>query len=81
MLEVAPEFSEISDLMSRYATLRVTNEELLQRDATNSARIDQLRSHALRCREQYQVDVLNANNRLAALQKQLEKDRTEARYW
>ena len=81
VLGTTDEFSRTDELVSRHKTLSITNDDLLENDATIQQRMEEAIEKHRQFKEAHQVFVLDANNRCAQLT--LEKDRvnTETLHW
>lgn len=75
------DFTEIAELMDRYATLSSTNKELVDRERANQAHMDELKSGMAQFKEETRVLMLNYTNQLASLQAKLEKSQTDSIFW
>lgn len=75
------DFTEISELMDRHATLSSTNKELLDRERANQTHMDELKSGMAQFKEETRVAMLNDTNQLAVLRLRLEKSQTDSIFW
>lgn len=78
VLEVADEYQEVQDLLLRHATLQATNDDLRAHQQRCSKEAEDIRT-ALQVYVKQQTDViLDLNNTLAKLKKQLEQQEEQA---
>lgn len=78
VLEVADEYQEIQDLLMRHATLQATNDDLRHHQRQSAAEAEEVRVALQTCTKQKTDEILNLNNRLAQLKKQLESYEQQA---
>lgn len=77
VLEVADEHQEIGELLNRHTTLGLTNEDLKQQQKANSESMEQIRSEMNVFVKSKTDEILNTNNKIARLKKELERLRME----
>ena len=78
VLEVADEYQEVSDLLLRHATLQATNDDLRAHQQRCSTEAEDIRQ-ALQAFVKHKTDeILDLNNTLAKLKKQLEQQQEQA---
>jgi lipopolysaccharide biosynthesis regulator YciM len=81
VLEVAEEFHEIREIIGRYDTLTSTHEDLVERGQLNQDKMDAAKRQLMLYVEEKTNEILNFNNRLAALQTRLDKAQSQAVKW
>nr|CEL64909.1 TPA: hypothetical protein BN1204_007780 [Neospora caninum Liverpool] len=72
VMHVRDEFQEISDIMSRYDLLQSVNGTLVKKEADINRRADRIRSSYQMYKKDAANEVLEKNNAVAALQRELE---------
>lgn len=72
MLEVAEQYQEIGDVLSRHATLQATNEELRDQQARAVTDCEAQRAELTAMTRQQADQLLRLNNQLAVLRQKLE---------
>lgn len=78
MLEVADEYQDIGELLSRHATLQATNRDLLDHMAACNASAEATRSELATYTKRRADQLLLLNNKLAQLKQQLESYEQDA---
>ncbi|XP_064425708.1 coiled-coil domain-containing protein 42 [Latimeria chalumnae] len=81
VIEASDEFEEVHQVMSRYDTLVMTQEDLLQTAQESQETIDRAKARLLHYVEEKNDEILQYNNRLAQLQTRLDKAQSEAVVW
>jgi flagellar motility protein MotE (MotC chaperone) len=78
VLEVADEYQEVQDLLLRHATLQATNDDLRAHQQRCSKEAEDIRTALQAYVKQQTDDILDLNNTLAKLKKQLEQQEEQA---
>ncbi|KAK9823584.1 hypothetical protein WJX72_003990 [[Myrmecia] bisecta] len=78
VLETADEFHEIGDLMSRHATLEATNDDLKEQQNQAAELAEQTRSDLVAYTKAKTDEILNLNNMISRLKKELESYEQES---
>jgi predicted RNase H-like nuclease (RuvC/YqgF family) len=78
VLEVADEYQEVQDLLMRHATLQATNDDLRAHQQRCSKEAEDIRQALQVFVKQKSDEILNLNNTLAKLKKQLEQQEEQA---
>lgn len=78
MLESADEYQEIQDLLLRHATLQATNDDLRAHQQYSAAEAESIRVALQAFTKQKMDEILNLNNKLSQLKKQLENYEQQA---
>lgn len=81
VLSIAPEYTEITELIDRYETLRATNKDLHDRERANQARHDFVKNEFADFKEQSRVRLLDASNQQAALRQKKEEAQAQLLHW
>lgn len=81
VLQHSNDYTEISELMDRHATLSSANKELVERERSNQLQMDNLRVNMAQYKEETRVQMLNYTNQLALLRVKLEKSQTDSIFW
>lgn len=71
------DFSEIQDILDRYATLKKTNDDLLSQMQKNTKGHESRRTNYAQFMKKSGNEMLNMNNEIARLQKELERSTIE----
>lgn len=71
------EYQEISDLLMRYATLNATNEDVRKQQFDTEEASERLRAELLQYSKMKTDEILNLNNQISQLKKQLEAHQLE----
>jgi hypothetical protein len=77
-LESADEYQEIQDLLLRHATLQATNDDLRAHQQHSAAEAEEIRVALQAFTKQKMDEILNLNNKLSQLKKQLESYEQQA---
>mmetsp|Transcript_14208 Transcript_14208/g.36465 ORF Transcript_14208/g.36465 Transcript_14208/m.36465 type:complete len:311 (+) Transcript_14208:219-1151(+) len=77
VLETVDEYQEISDLLMRYATLNATNEDVRKQQFDTEEASERLRAELLQYSKMKTDEILNLNNQISQLKKQLEAHQLE----
>uniref|UniRef100_A0A383V3C6 DUF4200 domain-containing protein n=1 Tax=Tetradesmus obliquus TaxID=3088 RepID=A0A383V3C6_TETOB len=78
VLESADEYQEIQDLLLRHATLQATNDDLRAHQQYSAAEAEEIRVALQAFTKQKMDEILNLNNKLSQLKKQLENYEQQA---
>lgn len=78
VLEVADEYQEVSELLMRHATLQATNTDLKEHQRKCGELAEKIRAELQVYVKQKTDEILNLNNQLARLKKELERYESEA---
>ncbi|KAF6257143.1 flagellar associated protein [Scenedesmus sp. NREL 46B-D3] len=78
VLESADEYQEIQDLLLRHATLQATNDDLRAHQLHSAAEAEEIRVALQAFTKQKMDEILNLNNKLSQLKKQLESYEQQA---
>jgi hypothetical protein len=78
VLEVADEYQEVQDLLMRHANLQATNDDLRAHQQRCSKEAEDIRQALQAFVKQKSDEILNLNNTLAKLKKQLEQQEEQA---
>jgi hypothetical protein len=78
VLESADEYQEIQDLLLRHATLQATNDDLRAHQQHSAAEAEEIRVALQAFTKQKMDEILNLNNKLSQLKKQLENYEQQA---
>ena len=78
VLEVADDHQEIGELLNRHTTLILTNEDLKQQQKSNGEETERIRNEMNTFVKQQTDEILNLNNKIARLKKELETIRLMA---
>lgn len=78
VLEVADEYQEVQDLLLRHATLQATNDDLRAHQQRCSQEAEDIRTALQAFIKQKSDEILDLNNTLAKLKKQLEQQEEQA---
>lgn len=78
VLEVADEYQEVQDLLLRHATLQATNDDLRAHQQRCSKDAEDIRQALQAFVKQKTDEILDLNNTLAKLKKQLEQQEEQA---
>jgi protein subunit release factor A len=78
VLEVADEYQEVQDLLLRHATLQATNDDLRAHQQRCSKEAEDIRTALQAFVKQQTDELLDLNNTLAKLKKQLEQQEEQA---
>ncbi len=70
--QVVDEYQEIGDLLDRYATLNATNEDVRQQQDETDEASEKLRGELVLYTKQKTDEILNLNNQISQLKKQME---------
>ncbi|XP_066577182.1 coiled-coil domain-containing protein 42-like [Amia ocellicauda] len=81
VVKASEQFQEVRQVMSRYDTLVLTQEDLLRTAQENQERMDRDRAQLARFREHGHDSILQHNNKLAQLQTTLDAARTNTLHW
>lgn len=78
VLEVADEYQEVQDLLLRHATLQATNDDLRAHQQRCSGEAESIRQDLQGFVKHKTDEILDLNNQLAKLKKQLEQQEEQA---
>eukprot|EP01025_Chloroclados_australasicus_P060720 TRINITY_DN7828_c0_g1_i1.p1 TRINITY_DN7828_c0_g1~~TRINITY_DN7828_c0_g1_i1.p1 ORF type:complete len:313 (-),score=45.32 TRINITY_DN7828_c0_g1_i1:322-1260(-) len=73
VLEVADEFQEIGDILARHATMKATNQDLKEQQVSCEQETEQVRTDYIQYRKNKMDEILNLNNEIARLKKEVEQ--------
>lgn len=78
VLETADEYQEVQDLLLRHATLQATNDDLRSHQQQCSQDAEEIRQNMQTFVKQKTDEILDLNNQVASLKKQLEQQEEQA---
>ncbi|XP_036448110.1 coiled-coil domain-containing protein 42-like [Colossoma macropomum] len=81
VVQASPQFQEVRQLMSRYYTLKLMSEDLLQITQQNQESMEKSQAQLAHFTKQGNDTILQYNNTLSHLQSQLDEARAEGMIW